>query len=399
MRTELLHKRPGGARRGAALSLAALSIALSLLVALGAGEAQAQAVDQIANATAELQHNNAQQGSLQAQIAQQNAQINSLISEEADLRQQEASVQAELDAKQAELDSATQELRAAQTYLHQVKRQLEHAKASLRKLLVRMYKSNPPDMIDVVLESVSWTDAIAQAEYLHSLDSHQDAVIGRVSELRDEVIKTVETLAATRDRIKSARDEIAARRNELASARQQLEDRHAALEAAKQERQQTLEQLEDREQHLQNQVSPGAVPPGGATATIGSDGLAIAPADAPLAVKAAIEAANSIASAPYVWGGGHGSFESSGYDCSGSVSFALHGAGVLSTPLDSTGLESYGDPGPGSWITVYANSGHAYAVIAGLRWDTSGTDGGSGPSWYTEMRSSAGYVVRHPPGL
>ena len=89
---------------------------------------------------------------------------------------------------------------------------------------------------------------------------------------------------------------------------------------------------------------------------------------------------------PYVWGGGHGSFESSGYDCSGAVSFALHGGGLISSPLDSTGLTTWGEPGAGNWITVYGNSGHAYAVIAGLRWDTSGT-GGSGPSWSTDTGS------------
>jgi hypothetical protein len=124
----------------------------------------------------------------------------------------------------------------------------------------------------------------------------------------------------------------------------------------------------------------------------------VAPANAPPAVKGAIEAANRIVGLPYTWGGGHGSFEDSGYDCSGAVSYALHGGGFLSSPLDSTGLTTWGSPGAGNWITVYANSGHAYAMIAGLRFDTSGTVGGSGPSWSAEMRSSAGFVARHPDG-
>jgi hypothetical protein len=115
-------------------------------------------------------------------------------------------------------------------------------------------------------------------------------------------------------------------------------------------------------------------------------------------VRNVIAAANSIATKPYVWGGGHGSFESSGYDCSGAVSFALHGGGLLSSPLDSTGFMTYGEPGSGPWITVYANSGHAYAVIAGLRWDTSGDASGTGPRWHTDMASSAGFIARHPPG-
>ena len=115
-------------------------------------------------------------------------------------------------------------------------------------------------------------------------------------------------------------------------------------------------------------------------------------------MQAAIAAANQIATTPYIWGGGHGSFDSPGYDCSGAVSFALHGGGFLDSPLDSTGLEFWGEPGAGSWITVYANSGHAYAVIAGLRWDTSGDSVGTGPRWHTDMASTAGFIARHPSG-
>lgn len=101
---------------------------------------------------------------------------------------------------------------------------------------------------------------------------------------------------------------------------------------------------------------------------------------------------------PYIYGGGHGRFEDKGYDCSGSVSYALHGAGLLERPRDSTGLESWGADGEGAWISVYANTGHAYMVIAGLRFDTSG-DGGSGPRWRPASRSGSGFVVRHPAGL
>lgn len=122
------------------------------------------------------------------------------------------------------------------------------------------------------------------------------------------------------------------------------------------------------------------------------------PKAAPQAVKEAIKAANAIAVTPYIWGGGHSSFESSGYDCSGAVSYALHAAGLLETPLDSTGLSTWGEPGPGRWITVYANAGHAYAVIAGLRWDTSGDEEGTGPRWHKQPPYPDGYEVRHPPG-
>jgi cell wall-associated NlpC family hydrolase len=135
----------------------------------------------------------------------------------------------------------------------------------------------------------------------------------------------------------------------------------------------------------------------GPTAVL-SGGFASAPQDAPAAVKAAISAANSIATTPYVWGGGHGSWYSAGYDCSGAVSFALYGAGLLDTPLTSGALESYGEPGPGRWITIYASPTHTYAEIAGLRWDTVGDAQGTGPRWHVEPPYPDGFVVRHPAG-
>ncbi len=127
-------------------------------------------------------------------------------------------------------------------------------------------------------------------------------------------------------------------------------------------------------------------------------GIALAPPGAPERVAATINAANTIVGRPYVWGGGHGSWYARGYDCSGAVSFALAGGGFLSEPLTSGAFESYGARGPGRWITIYASASHAYAVIAGLRWDTVGDARGSGPRWHVAGTPPAGFVARHPPG-
>jgi hypothetical protein len=128
-------------------------------------------------------------------------------------------------------------------------------------------------------------------------------------------------------------------------------------------------------------------------------GKAIPPSNAPARVRRAIAAANRIRKRPYVYGGGHASFNSRGYDCSGAVSYALHAAGMLKSPMPSGPLMSWGQRGRGRWITVYANGGHAYAVIAGLRWDTSsGGDSrsqGSGPRWRYTKRVPGGYARRH----
>jgi hypothetical protein len=138
--------------------------------------------------------------------------------------------------------------------------------------------------------------------------------------------------------------------------------------------------------------TPGAGPTGEAKLV---DGEAIAPSDAPNRVINAIEAANKIVKGhDYCLGGGHSRWKSKCYDCSGSVSFALHGGRMLDGPLPSGSLEKWGEKGKGDWITVYANSGHAFAVIAGLRLDTSMTDG-KGPGWSDEMRSGRGYKKRH----
>jgi cell wall-associated NlpC family hydrolase len=145
----------------------------------------------------------------------------------------------------------------------------------------------------------------------------------------------------------------------------------------------------------------GHVPPIDARLTVpGSravfrDGFAYAPAAAPIEVQEAVWAANDLLDKPYVYGGGHKSFRSAGYDCSGTVSYALNGAGLLDTPLDSTGFMSWGDAGKGRWITVYTNPGHAFVVIAGLRLDTSGP-GEKGPRWRPGKYSTAGFKVRHP---
>jgi len=154
---------------------------------------------------------------------------------------------------------------------------------------------------------------------------------------------------------------------------------------------------------------PPATTPG-ATATIDADGNATAPASAPAVVQEMIAAANSIDTKPYIYAGGHATWIAPGYDCSGSVSFVLHAAGLLSSSEDSTELESYGSPGPGQWVTIYANAGHTWIVIAGLAFDTAHwgptMPAGTGPRWLTKANATAnlsdgtgGYTVRHPTGL
>jgi cell wall-associated NlpC family hydrolase len=145
-------------------------------------------------------------------------------------------------------------------------------------------------------------------------------------------------------------------------------------------------------------ASAAAPTPSTDEAYLTADGVAVAPDSAPNEVKAIIEAGNAIATKPYKYGGGHGRWNDTGYDCSGSISYVLHAAGLLDTALDSTDFMSWGERGRGTWVTIRTNPSHAYMIVAGLRFDTSARRQ-TGSRWTEEMRSARGYRGRHPDGL
>ncbi|HEY5053262.1 MAG TPA: hypothetical protein VII45_07610 [Solirubrobacterales bacterium] len=397
-------------------SLTLAAVLLALLCVLSLSEASAPAKDlqaELQDTQGKLAHVHESQSAVAASLAEENSAIDSMIGEVSDLRQRQAAVEAELSAKQDELDQATAELEKEKQHLEAVRAQLSRALGVLRERLVAIYESGSPDVLNAILESSSWSDLEAQTEYLNKIQSYDDSVVGRVKGLRNEVRDSVQRLATAQAKIESARDEIAATERQVAAARAEAEARFAELKEAQAQRRQTMEALESREQALSDNLASissqiatagGPAPTGeapapltpGETAGFISESEASAPASAPAAIQSAISAANSIATTPYIWGGGHGSFEDSGYDCSGATSFALHGGGFLESPLDSTGLETWGEPGPGKWITVYANAEHAWMMIAGLAFDTVG---GPGPRWHSSpVDSPEGFIARHPPG-
>jgi peptidoglycan hydrolase CwlO-like protein len=392
------------------LPAALLLAALCLTASAPAKDLQ----EKLQDTQGKLSHVRESQSTLAATIAEQNRAIDSMIGEVSALRQQQAAVSAELAAKQTELDEATAKLKADQRHLARVRARLQRALAVLRDRLVAIYEAGNPDMVNVVLDSANWSEVNTRAEYLNQIQEFDDSVATRVKALRDQARAAVKRMTAVRAQIAEARDAIAVKEREVAAAREEAEARFAELKSAQAERREAMEALESREEALSDNLasiseqiasSTGAPAPvtgtpapltPGESASYLSESQASVPSEAPPAIAAAIEAANSIATTPYIWGGGHGSFESSGYDCSGAVSFALHGGGLLESPLDSTGLETWGEPGPGKWITVYANAEHAWMIIAGLAFDTVG---GPGPRWHpSPVDSPEGFVARHPPG-
>ena len=412
MQTHSSHIKSG---RGRLIALAAALVATACLCVAVSPANDAGAV------TAQERYDRAQNkladiagtvDGLQAQVAEDNRQVDSLLGQLSQLRATAATLQAELDAKQAKLDAIEAKLEAEKEHLKEVKARLHRALKVLRDQLVAAYMAGTPDVAEMVLTATSWADVVSSSDYTESIQDRNDSVVDRVKELRDEIADVVARMETQEAALEAARDEIADEAAAAAAARDEVEAQRAEFQATRDMREQRIaalqEQAGDIEGNLPDMSADPAsssagqqpAPVNGATAVLGSDGQAAAPASAPQAVKDVIAAANAIAGTPYVWGGGHGSFDSSGYDCSGAVSYALHGGGLISSPLDSTGLTTWGEPGTGNWITVYGNSGHAFAIIAGLRWDTSGT-GGSGPRWSTDTgyQDTSAFVARHPSGL
>jgi septal ring factor EnvC (AmiA/AmiB activator) len=429
MRTLFTHTDPRAQHRRRALSLAAVLLAALCVAALMlSSTAPAASLEEKRDTTqSKLNEVEANQEELATTIAAENAEINTMIGEVSTLRQEQEAVEAQLVAKEEELEAATTALTKEREHLVEVRQQLTKALGALRERLVSIYEAGSPDVLNAIIESEDWSTVAAQTEYLNRIQSYDNSVVGHVKSLRDEVVGAVGRLTATQEKIEGARDSIAQTEQEVAAAKEAAEARFAELQSAQAQRRETMDALESKEEALSNNLSAisnqiatqraeeaaaeaeatgvvseaaGETPaPLNSTEETGfiSESEASASSSAPSQVQGVVAAANAIAFTPYIWGGGHASFESSGYDCSGAVSYALHGGGLLESPLDSTGLETWGEPGPGKWITVYANAEHAWMVVGGLAFDTVG---GPGPRWHPSwVDSPEGFIARHPPGL
>ena len=378
------------------LLLLALVGASALAIANGRAGAQQSAQEQ-------LHAIETKQSSVAQGIDGLNQQVDSLIGQMSGLKTKQAELAKALVEKRAELVKANAELAQGEAHLNEVRAQLQRSLVVLRDRLIEIYKSNQPDMISIILEQSSWSDVEATSAYLDRIQNNDKTVVDRVHSLRDEVKHQVELLTEARNTVEAAKQAIVGQRRELAQTKRSLLAQRSQLVTARHAREAVLQRLRSQASSLSGALngplSGGETVPSSPGHAGLVNGEAVAPANAPQAVVDVINAANQINSLPYLWGGGHGSFDSpSGYDCSGSVSFALHGGGFLSSPLDSTGLSTWGSAGFGTWITVFANSGHAYMYVAGLRFDTGGNGGGFGPRWHSDLRDNAGFIARHPSG-
>ncbi len=296
-------------------------------------------------------------------------------------------------------------------HLVELENRLHRASTALAANLVAKYEGAQPDVMSVILDAHGFSDLLERMNFLQRV-GHQDAqVVGTTRAARTEVTKEVTRLAALEKRDRALTSQILTRRNDVAALQAALLTQQRDQLSARSRDSAKLRDVNNRLGALQRKAAAEAAAAARAAVTqsrsnstvvsglaINTGGMVQAPPGAPPQIGQVMAAGNAIATLPYIWGGGHGSFQASGYDCSGSVSYALAAAGLLSSPLDSTGFESWGEPGPGKWITVYANAGHAWMTVAGWRFDTVALAEG-GTRWARSMASTGGFVVRHPPGL
>jgi len=391
----------------------------------------------IASSSADLssQINASQQtaASLQGQINSETAQIEKTAGGVAAAQGRLSTVQSELSQHITELQSVDDRLMKAGQQLDSLEKKLHIASRYLAANLRAAYENGSPNLVDVVLNAHGFSGLLDQVNYIKDAQKYDAEILSVTKIARARVQREALSLGKLERRDQLLTNEILQQRNQAATieaalAKQQLDD-----ETARSHVKAHLASVNAHTQQLQKQyaeaqaaaaaaarAAAAAAAAAQANATqqatqqaaqateqvnqeasgyaINTAGAITAPAGAPAVVQEMIAAGNRIATLPYIWGGGHGSFVSAGYDCSGSVSYVLNAAGLLSAPEVSGDFESFGDPGAGQWVTIYANSGHVWMEIAGHRFDTVAL-AEDGSRWSDGGGEYAGFVVRHPPGL
>ncbi|MCK9249240.1 MAG: hypothetical protein M0P31_09740 [Solirubrobacteraceae bacterium] len=381
-----------------------------ILPALGVGALCVTAAIAWPNVAVSQTDLRSQAQTLRAQVEAESRRIASTADGLADAQRRVSTLQARVDRRQAQLTRTQDRLVRSRIRLTKLERKADRAERVLGDNLRATYQNGRPDIVSIVLNSDGFSDMLERIEFYRRIAEHNGRILDDTRDTRRDVARQADRLQGLRRTYGRLAEEAEADRQQADVVRNALLRRHAdqlrrrngtqarlrtvrnrisALEAE----QARAARAEQRRASATSQAprvsaSSSGDAPSGSSSSGGGDG----------AVSRVVAAANEIATTPYVWGGGHGGGRDSGYDCSGSLSYALAAAGLLSSPLDSTGFMSWGEAGPGRRITVYANASHAYMVVDGRRYDTSALRGG-GTRWTSEMRSSAGFVARHPPGL
>ena len=387
--------------------LVALAALLVLVLGGSAARSATSLQDQISSARTAA-------ADLRAQIETESRHIEDTAGGLAAARRHLDAIQTDLDARVSALRRTQGALLVSRDRLIALENRLHMATAALAANLRASYEGAKPDLMSVILSARGFGNLLEQVGFMTRV-AHQDAnIVGLTRIARGAVRQEADRLGALEARDRAQATAVLRRRNEVAALQAALlrvQSRQLAARAQVSARYHAVSgHLGDLQRRAAAQAAAAAraaaraamaIPTGNAGVSglsINTGGMVQPPPGAPPAVARVIAAANAIATLPYVWGGGHGSFQANGYDCSGSVSYALAAGGLLTSPLVSGAFESWGAPGPGRWISVYANAGHAWMQVAGWRFDTVALATG-GTRWSQGGGEFAGFVVRHPPGL
>lgn len=342
--------------------------------------------------------------SLGSQIAADTSQIRQTTHGLADANQRLAVLQDRLTAREAQLRTVQGQLLAARNHLVDLENQLQRATHALSENLVASYEQAQPNLITVILEAHGFTQLIERVNFMHRIAEQNAQTVAWTRAARAAVARQARLLATLERRDQTLTAQVLAQRNSVAALQAALLSRQISELHSRSRDSSKLHALNARLSSLEAKAAAEAAR-AAATGNASVGGIAVdtggmvqAPPGAPAAVAQVIAAGNAIATLPYIYGGGHASFHADGYDCSGSVSYALAAAGLVSSPMDSGAFENWGDPGPGRWITIYANAGHVWMEVAGWRFDTVALAEG-GTRWSRGGGEFSGFVVRHPPGL
>jgi peptidoglycan hydrolase CwlO-like protein len=360
----------------------------------------------------QVQSQQAAAQTLQQQINADSTQIAATSGGLAKARDRLEAVQAALNAREDQLRAVQQELLAAREQLLRLEDRLRVAANALAANLRYEYENGSPNLMTVILNSHGFASLLDQVNFEQRV-AHQDAeIVSMTRTARTTVLHYTTHLGKLETSDQSLTNDIKAQRNQVAALESALLQKEISQERARAGARSKLASVRSSLRQLQNQlnaVEQRAAEQADQTGAevnrqvggvaIDTDGMVKPIPGAPAAVNEMIAAGNAIATLPYIWGGGHGSFQSPGYDCSGSVSYVLGAAGLLSSPQDSAGFASYGLPGTGSWVTIWDDPGtHVWMQIAGWRFDTVAL-AETGTRWSRGGGEFAGFSPRHPPGL
>jgi septal ring factor EnvC (AmiA/AmiB activator) len=386
-----------------------VAIALTVcVIALG----WAQASSSSADVSGQLDAAKSAANQLRAQIADDSAQIAKTSDGLQSAQDRLDEVQSDLDQRVNRLTSVQNQLLSTRDHLVDVENRLKVATKELAANLVAGYESQPPSLVSVVLSSQGFNQLLNQIDFAGKVARQNADVVDQTRIARRQVKAEAKQLETLEQRDRTLAKQVLVERNQAAALQSALKQRQITEITARARAHGRYAAVQDQVSSLQKKLNAeeaAAARAAGQSAatgnasvngiTLDTNGMVQPPADAPEAVKEMIAAGNAIATLPYIYGGGHASFQADGYDCSGSVSYVLAAAGLVTSPMVSGQFDGWGDPGPGRWVTIYSNADHVWMTIAGWRFDTVAQAEDGGTRWARGGGEFAGFDVEHPPGL